>query len=166
MAAVKKTKAVKKTEMWRRYKGTTAEELCAAIRELWLAKYPNYIRMLNEVPNRLIEDIAAVYGSRPTMPMTVIDKDGSIRHTESGPEGGWPGKYYSRTELRELEKFLDQQPFGDHFCIDQLDDELYWKNPDAPLSEFVEADKKQAELVEKYSIRPPTRKEEEHGLDS
>jgi hypothetical protein len=77
-----KTKTVKKSEMWRKYKGTTAEELCAAIGELWLAKSPNYIRMLNEVPNRLIKDIATIYGSRPTMPMALLEEDG-VRHVEN-----------------------------------------------------------------------------------
>ena len=52
-------------ELWRNYKGATAEDLCAAIRELWLAKSPNYIRMLNEVPNKLIAQEAAAVGPNP-----------------------------------------------------------------------------------------------------
>ena len=112
-------------KMWRKYTGTTAEEMCAAIRELWLAKYPNYIRMLNEVPNRLIEEEAA---------MTL--------HL----------KHVGRGLLKDLEKFLDKQPFGDHFSDDLLGDELYWKDPDAPLSEYVEADKRKDALIKKYSV--------------
>lgn len=124
-------------KMWRKYKGTSAEELCAATRELWLAKYPNYIRMLDKVPNRLIEDIATIYASRPNgLPEEV----------------GWPTKYDGRRELRELERFLDTQPFGDHFSDDLLEDELYWKDPDAPLIDYISADKKKDALINKYSV--------------
>ena len=151
-------KTGKKSEMWRKYKGTTAEEMCAAIRELWLAKYPDYIRTLNEVPNRLIRQIAAGYSSRPTGPMTILEDDGGVREVEGLPEDmGWPPKWFARRELRELERFLSKQPYENHFYeneFDLLEDELHWKNPDAPLSEYVEADKKRDALVEKFSIRP------------
>ena len=117
--------------MWRKYKGTTTEELCIAIRELWLAKSPNYIRLLNEVPNKLIEQESV------EIP----------HHTK---------KYYGRRLLTNLEKFLDTPPFGDHFCDDPLEDELSWKDPDAPLSQYVEADKKRDALIKKYSLKTPT----------
>ena len=122
----------KKKELWRNYKGTTTEELCAAIQELWLAKAPNYIRLLNEVPNRLIEQ-------------------------EAGEHPFHKQKWYGRQLLRYLEKFLDTQPFGDHFSEDRLIDELYWKDPDAPLSEYVEADEKRDALIKKYSLNPACR---------
>ena len=139
----------KKTEMWRKYKGTTAEELCAAIRELWLAKYANYIRMLNEVPNKLIEDIATIYASYPkgNFPDSEVLADFLS-------ESDWPGNGRGRRELRELEKFLDKQPFGDHFSDDLLADELFWKDPDAPLSEYEETEKRKKALIKKYSIDP------------
>jgi len=124
-----------KEELWRKYKGTTAEELCAAIRELWLAKAQNYVRMFNEIPNRLIKEIATIYAS----------------NLEVRPEANrWPPN--GRQELKDLEKFLDKQPYGDHFSDDLLEEELSWRNPDAPLSDYIEADKKRDALIKKYSL--------------
>ena len=151
-------KSVKKTEMWRRHKGTTAEELCAAIREIWLAKYPNYIRMLNEVPNRLIKDIATEY-SRPTAVSDLIAHVYGFKQGEPVPkEVGWPFKYTARTILRDLEKFLSKQPYQDYLAeddeLDFVDTDGMWHEADAPLSAYIEADKKRDAMVEKYAIKP------------
>jgi hypothetical protein len=152
-------KTVKKTEMWRRYKGKTAEELCAAIRELWLAKYPEYIRMLNEIPNRLIEEVATLswpfdatqmYGEE----MTTLD--GSvIPDEEARAILDRIVRRVGRNRLKDLEKFLTKRPFGDYMSENLLFEETFeHENPDAPLSEYVEADKRRDGLVEMFSIRP------------
>ena len=84
--------------------------------------------MLNEVPNGLIEQEAT-----------------PIPHQQF--------KWYGRKLLKDLEKFLSTQPFADHFSNAPLEDELYWKDPDAPLSDYVEADKKRDALIKKYSLK-------------
>jgi hypothetical protein len=148
MAKINKT--VKKMEMWRRYKGTTAEEMCAAIREIWLAKYPDYIRMLDEVPNKLIEQVAALH--------PVYDSDATTPVDQLRMELGAPPlnrTALARMELKALEKFLTTPPFADHFCTDLLEDEISLKEPDAPVSEYVEADKKKEALVKKFAITQP-----------
>jgi hypothetical protein len=139
-------------ELWRKFNGTTAEEVCAAIRELWLAKSPNYIRMLNEVPNRLIGEYAIDPEPSPSYchdPVTgrELDKHEAqelLRHRYG---------YCGRQLLKDLEKFLTTQPFADHFSDNPLEDELFWKEPDAPLSDYVEADKKRDALIQKYSLK-------------
>jgi hypothetical protein len=115
-------KTVKKTEIWRRYKGKTAEEMCAAIRELWLAKYPEYIRMLNEIPNRLIEEVATLH--------PVYDSDATTPIDQLRMELGAPPlnrTALARVELRALEKFLTTPPFAGHFCIDLMETEISHK---------------------------------------
>jgi len=146
-------RTVKKSEMWRKYKGKTAEEMCAAIREIWLAKYPDYIRMLTDVPNRLIEQVAEIawrYDSTTNIP------HGLGEHASEFAIGEAYKLNLARSELRYLERFLDKQPFADHFVEDDepLDSPDMWANPDAPLGEYIEADKRRDALVKKFAIRP------------
>jgi hypothetical protein len=146
----------KKKELWRKYKGTTEEELCAAIRELWLTKYPNYIRMLNEVPNKLIEMEAKPFG--PSIETDWVDcaTDEKLEQAEKQKASKQSNNYHGRHILKDLEKFLSTPPMRDYFYEDEataLEDELYWRDPDAPLSEYIEADKKRDALVKKYSLK-------------
>jgi len=144
-------------KLWQKYKGTSAEELCAAIRELWLAKSPDYIRLLNEVPNKLIEREAGGFGS----PKASGDWEDvgtgrklSLAEAEAFVKSG--NRHFGRQVLKDLERFLDKPPFGDHFhdnAADALEDEIYWADPDAPLDEYVEADKKRDALIKKYSLK-------------
>jgi hypothetical protein len=129
-----------KDELWRKFKGKTVEELCAAIREIWLAKRENYIRMLDELPNKLIYEAATFYHDHPQIDWRIA----------------------FRRELREFERFLATQPYRDHLVESNglhglLEAEVYDKDPDAPLSEYIEADKKRDALVQKYCIEPPVK---------
>jgi hypothetical protein len=161
----------KKSEHWRRYKGTSAEDLCAAIRELWLAKSPNYIRMLNELPNKLIEREASAPFPDPKedwyeSPLGNILSVGDDLCDRSGRKldmaeklriaGNW-NRGHGRRTMKDLETFLDTPPLGDHFYDTEaaaIEDELYWKDPDAPLSDYADAERKRIAIIERWKIKP------------
>jgi hypothetical protein len=147
-----------KNELWRKYKGTTAEELCAAIRELWLAKYPDYLRLLNEIPNRLIEEVATLqhpYEAERMDEMELTTLEGIvIPEKQARVILDANATRCGRNLLKDLEKFLNKLPFQDHMSDDLLFEEtVCHQNPDAPISEYVEAEKKRDALVKKFAIR-------------
>jgi hypothetical protein len=109
--------------------------------------------MFNEVPNKLIAQEAAAIGPNPKedwyddttgLPLTPSEKENIVKGWNNGS---------GRRLLKELETFLDTQPFGDHFSIDPLEDELFWRDGHEPLEEYVEADKKRDALITKYSLK-------------
>jgi hypothetical protein len=116
--------------------------------------------MLNEIPNRLIEQEANAVGAIPV---------------DSSPKADWPdwhdyvtgrklepsevlkeiedeANYWGRQTLKKLEKFLEKPPFENHLSKNPLEDEVHSKDPDAPLSEYVEADKKKDALIKNHSM--------------